>query len=289
MIPCPFCTLRVQHAAKEDDIAQAVQKGSADVALNRLTLFQFGMLRNAAAEALHTMGFASSPDEAMNHVARLEAAPFNVFGEGARAASTAPSSAQQQPPTSLTPSRPSSGVRRHSQTARSSSGSSAVASSLRDAEVSIFAPPPPPHVTSGSRAASASSARLAPGSTNEVVVGGYVQAQSFDMEIAPPPDGHPESTVEAMELSSGDADSVWQVRAGKRKKAWKDVDEDLAEILEEAYQSGHTGCEWVYDGWIYRYDLTSMQQTSVTTGTLREIRRIRHSEAHPNTGDEDWD
>ena len=68
--------------------------------------------------------------------------------------------------------------------------------------MSIFAPPPPPHVASGSRAASAGSAWLAPDSANEHVVGGCVQAQSFDKEIAPPPDGHPETTVDARELSS---------------------------------------------------------------------------------------
>ena len=124
----------MQHAAKEEDTAQAVQQSSVDVARNHLTLLQFGMLRNAAAEALRTRGFASSPGEAMNLVARLGAAPYDVFGAGSPTASTAPSYAQKQPPTSFTPSQPSSEVLRHSQAAPMTSGISAVASSLRDAK-----------------------------------------------------------------------------------------------------------------------------------------------------------
>ena len=64
----------MQHAAKEEDTAQAVQKSSVDVAHNRLTLLQFGLLRNATAEALHTTSFATSPGEAMHLLARLRAA-----------------------------------------------------------------------------------------------------------------------------------------------------------------------------------------------------------------------
>ena len=166
-----------------------MQNGAADAAHIRLTHFQFGMLRNAAAEALLAMGFASLPGEVVNLVVRLEVPPYTVVDAGMPEASKAPSSVQKQPPPFLTRSRPSSGVRRHSRTARSSSGSSAVVSSLHDFDVSTFVPSPQLHVKSGSHSACASSAWLAPDSTIEVGDGGYVKAQSVDMEIAPPPDG----------------------------------------------------------------------------------------------------
>ena len=166
-----------------------MQNGAADAAHIRLTHFQFGMLCNAAAEALLAMGFASLPGEVVNLVVRLEVPPYTVVDAGMPEASKAPSSVQKQPPPFfLTRSRPSSGVCRHSRTARSSSGSSAVVSSLHDFDVSTFVPSPPLHVKSGSRSACASSAWLAPDSTIEVGDGGYAKAHG-DMEIAPPPDG----------------------------------------------------------------------------------------------------
>ena len=61
MIPCPFCFLAVGHDATGDDIAQALQRCVQQRACSRLTQFQFGMFRNAAAEALYSRGFASSP------------------------------------------------------------------------------------------------------------------------------------------------------------------------------------------------------------------------------------
>ena len=70
---------------------------------------------------------------------------------------------------------------------------------------------------------------------------------------------------------------------------WKVVDEDLAVILEEAYQNGSETCEWVYDGWRYTYNMVTNKQTSQMTGAERAIRRVSYQEAYPHGGDEDWD
>ena len=95
-----------------------------------------------------------------------------------------------------------------------------------------------------------------------------------------------------MEVSSSDEDEyVWQVRAGKPgSQFWKTVDEDLADILEEAFQRSSATCQWEYDRWyVYTYDMVNNVQTSQRTGTERDIKRIPWSQVRPNRGDENGD
>ena len=95
--------------------------------------------------------------------------------------------------------------------------------------------------------------------------------QHTNMELALPGS---RSLQEMMESGSDSDDGVWQVHAGKAGKLfWKTVDDDLAAILEEAYQTGKPSAKWEYDGWEYNYDMVTYVQTSISTGTQRAIRR----------------
>ena len=97
MLPCPFCFLAVGHDAAQGDIAQALQRCEDQRACGRLTEFQFGMFRNAAAEALYSRGLVSSPRAALNLVARLESTPIGDIVAAPPAPSTAPPPAPPQP------------------------------------------------------------------------------------------------------------------------------------------------------------------------------------------------
>ena len=66
------------------------------------------------------------------------------------------------------------------------------------------------------------------------------------------------------------------------------MDADLQAILEQAFRSGATECQWVYDEWLYKYNMSTFMQLSVTTGAEREIRRVPRQEAIPGGDDEDW-
>ena len=289
MIPCPFCFLAVGHDATGDDIAQALQRCVQQRACSRLTQFQFGMFRNAAAEALYSRGFASSPLAALNLVARLESQPFSAFGAAPPAPSTPPPPAPPPPSTPYAPVRTTSGQRHQTSSARSSGRGSAAAAVPHELPASIFGPPPPPPVQSGPRAASSSSAWLAPELSSSAADGGNVLAQSSSMEVALPADGHAEAPTSTMETPTTDPEEhVWQVRAGRSgRRFWKTVDEDLARILEEAHRNGRDSCQWVYEGWTYTYNLVTMMQTSETTGAQRAIRRIPYQQAYPDRADED--
>ena len=274
MTPCPFCTLAVRHVAEQEEIGLALRRSAQETRYNRMTLFQFGKLGLAAAEALHSRRIASSPYEALNLVARMDAEQLHFSGTGALAAPTTSPPAQLHPSTSFAPTRATSEQLHHSTLASSSSGSSAAASALHVPTAFVFAPPPPPRVQSGARAASAGSAWLAPASTQEIADGGYVVAQSSNMELALP-DGHPDTPASAMESSSDNDLMFWQVRAGQPgRNFWKTVGDDLTVILEEAYQNGSPSCRWECDGWAYRYDMHAYVQTSESTGTERPIRRM---------------
>ena len=270
--PCPFCTLAVRHVAEQEEIGLALRRSAQETMHNRMTLLQFGMRRLAAAEALHSRCIASSPDEALNLVARMEAEQLHFSDTGALAAPTTTPPERLQPSTSLTPAGSTSGQLCDSTLAGSSSGNSAAASVLHLPTAFVFAPPPPPRVQSGARAASAGSAWLAPASTQEATDGAYVVPQLTNMELALPGS---RSLQLMMESGSDSDDCVWQVHAGKTGKLfWKTVDDDLAAILEEAYQNGNLSAKWEYDGWEYHYDMVTMVQTSKTTGAQRSIRRL---------------
>ena len=283
MKPCPFCTLEVAHDAEQEDIAQALQRGARQVALKRLTMFQFGMFRCAAAEALHSSGFASSQDEAKTLVFQLEVPSSSASGPTSPGASTAPSSLQLHPSMSFAPVRATTGRLHRGSPARSSGGSSAAASSLLDRSVSIFAPPPSQRVRSRSRAASASSAWLAPELVNEAADGGHLIAQSAHLQLALLGQGPQERPTSTRETSQRDDEHVWQVcRSGRR---WETMNDNLVAILEESYgrRGAATRCMVFVRG--YRYDLLRKVRTSETTGADRLIRRIPYSQAHPEMGD----
>ena len=272
MYPCPFCALAVRHVAEQEEIALALQRSAQETMYHRMTLFQFGMRRLAAAEALHSKRIASSPDEALNLVARMEAEQLHYSRAGALAAPTTSPPEQLHPSTSMTSPRATSGQLHDTTLTGSSSGGSAAASALHVPTAFVFAPPPPPRVQSGARAASTGSAWLAPASNQEATDGGFVVPQSPKMVVARA-DGHPKTPNSAME-SDSDSDGEWQVMAGNSARLyWKRVSADLEAILEEAYQTGKPSAKWEYDGWEYNYDMVTYVQTSISTGTQRAIRR----------------
>ena len=290
MIPCPFCFLSVGHDANGSDIAQAVQRYVEPQAGRRLTQFQLGMIRNAAAEALHSSGLVSSPVAALNLAARMESEPFISICARPPAPSTAPRAPPLPPSTPYGPARTTSGQLHQTSSARSSGWSSSAAAAQHELPASILRPPPPLPVQSDTRAASASAAWLAPESSSSAADGGYVLAQSSNMEVALPPDGPLEAPTPAMETSTDQEEHVWQVHAGRPgRRFWKTVDEDLARTLEEAEQNGRASCQWVYEGWAYTYNMVTMVQTSETTGAERPIRRVPYQQAHSDRADENLD
>ena len=96
------------------------------------------------------------------------------------------------------------------------------------------------------------------------------QQEGSGSAFAPPPQGK----------RHDNADWVWQVRAGKKKKLrWLTVADECAEVLEHAYLNNLERCSWVWDGWTYNYEMTTMTQSSPSEdNTQRRIRRIRRTQ-----------
>ena len=129
-------------------------------------------------------------------------------------------------------------------------------------------------------AASTGEAWLAPGETASSVWLSASQSQTMSSTAAPPQQGGSSSGWAPLAQGAGDGDAewVWQVRAGKKHSYWATVADDCARILEHAYQNQLDSTTWDWDGWLYYYEMSTMMQTSPGEGTERRIRRIHRSQ-----------
>ena len=136
------------------------------------------------------------------------------------------------------------------------------------------------------RAASSSLAWLAPESAHAAADGSHPFAQDINMGNAHSPDGDPELAASSTVTSIDEDAHVWQVRTGRPgRMIWSEVDAELADILETAFENRSAMCGWVWDGWTYTYDMITYMQTS-PTGRQRAIRRIPEHQAYPYRLDE---
>jgi hypothetical protein len=65
----------------------------------------------------------------------------------------------------------------------------------------------------------------------------------------------------------------WQYAGGKKRK-WSDYEEEAMTQLEEAFQMGSHLVDLRLGEWDYRINFANMTQTSIETGTVRNVQRL---------------
>ena len=291
-LPCPWCVLGLQHErAPEQDIVGALQRAKENLAHGRITMLQYGMVCCAAAELLHHMRVASTPDEAMTFVAGMDKEPFNMWAP--LGGSLSGSGAPPPPPPPIVPPL---GAAPCGSLSAAGSGGTAVPPppKRRDVRHDVAGEPLPPETStsstmantaasqampSASRAASSASVWLAPDDGTSIVGDGMAPTDTT-LAIVPQQPGEASGAPSLARPAS--VAWVWQVQTGKgRKKKWTTVCDDLAAILEHADVNNLDSCTWNWEGWVYYYEMATMTQCSPgEAGTERPIHRIPYHEAY---------
>ena len=261
---------------------------------HKLTGFQLGIVRSAAADILLSRGDAATAAEALNMVLAVEMEPFSLWPAAESSLQSAavlpppPPSSALLPPPPPPPAVPgaaasSSSVAASARAQLAEPHQEAVALQRQNfIQGTATSPDSMAHRPSASAAASTGEAWLAPEEGPNASASSGSHNNLMSSAALPPQQGGSGSAFAPVlqDARQDNADWVWQVRAGKKKKLrWLTVADDCAEVLEHAYLNNLERCTWVWDGWTYSYEMFTMTQSSPSEdGTQRRIRRIHRTQ-----------